>query len=320
MYSVHGGTDIFKEPQYDFSSNANFLGPPAHVRAALCDTDPRYYPDPSYTAVRNALGRHHDVDPKRIAVGAGASELIFRIARRYRRIITLRASFSEYARAALVTKTELVSVTSPEALIDASHGGGVCFLGQPNNPTGELLDEATIDAIASHAQVVLDLAYAPLVRGIVPVHPKAILLYSPNKTFNLTGLRAAYAILPSADDAFADEASAWVLDAYGCTFLTESAHNVSLKWVQDVLPPLHAARQYLAAMFASFGVSVVESPVSFLIARVGDAARVTTMLRERSIRVRDCTSFGMPNYIRLSAQSDEACRELIRHMKEIAYG
>src|ERR1043166_7153644 len=76
--STHGGTDSDTEPRHDFSSNANALGPNPHVLRAIRAADLSRYCDPHYKALKEQLGAFHAVDPERVVVGAGASELILR--------------------------------------------------------------------------------------------------------------------------------------------------------------------------------------------------------------------------------------------------
>jgi len=54
--------------------------------------------------------------------------------------------------------------------------------------------------------------------------------------------------------------------------------------------------------------------------RVGRATEVAKALRERGIRVRDCTSFGLPEWLRLSAQREEAIRALLLALEEVLAG
>src|ERR1700730_17789552 len=76
---VHGGTDSMPDPRYDFSSNANPLGPCPSVLAAVRSADVTRYPDPLYAKLRATLAAQHKTTPDRIVIGAGASELILRL-------------------------------------------------------------------------------------------------------------------------------------------------------------------------------------------------------------------------------------------------
>src|SRR5690606_1270992 len=79
MKREHGGTDAHGVPQWDFSTNANACGPCPAALDAVRRADAAHYPDPHYTAVKEALARFHQVDVRRIVVGTSASELISRI-------------------------------------------------------------------------------------------------------------------------------------------------------------------------------------------------------------------------------------------------
>ncbi len=75
---IHGGPDAQGVPLYDFSTNANACGPCPEVLAAVQQADATRYPDPTYTALRDALGAFHAVAPERIVLAASASECIHR--------------------------------------------------------------------------------------------------------------------------------------------------------------------------------------------------------------------------------------------------
>jgi len=145
---IHGGTDEGPEPLYDFSTNANALGPNPVALAYLRRADPSRYPDPLYRRLRRALAEAHGVSPEQVAVGTGTSELIHRLARwTYLRgpILLLPPTFGEYARAARALDLPLWEAESPEAFLELLPKSSLAFLCVPNNPTGEVypfLEEA----------------------------------------------------------------------------------------------------------------------------------------------------------------------------------
>jgi histidinol-phosphate aminotransferase len=75
----HGGTDLGPDVRWDFSTNANALGPLPGVLQALQHVGRRAYPEPSYAALREALGVHLGVSPARICPTAGNAEGIRRL-------------------------------------------------------------------------------------------------------------------------------------------------------------------------------------------------------------------------------------------------
>ena len=303
---VHGGTDAGPEPRWDFSTNANALGPCPAVLRAVQAADLSRYPDPRYTSLRAVLAAHHATAPDRIAVGAGASELILRLVRAVPGpVLVLGPTFSEYARCAGMEGRAVVEAHSPAEFLDLQRRqGGLGFLCWPNNPTGTVWPADFVAAAAERGRLVVDLAYAPL------CHEKtidaaaaagAVHLHAPNKAFCLTGLRAAYAVVPAGWPALEALAPSWVIGPAGVAFLAAIVTDAAQSWLAECRPVLAAWRRALAEGVAACGPEVQESPVPFLLARVGDAGAVTRRLRAQGVRVRDATSFGLPDWIRLAA-------------------
>jgi histidinol-phosphate aminotransferase len=319
---VHGGTDSLPEPRYDFSSNANPLGPCPSVLAAVRAADLRLYPDPHYTRLRSRLAAFHGVSPDRLVVGAGASELILRLIRRIPGTVQqLVPTFSEYARGAKLSGRRLLSLRSPAAFLRAqARHPGLGFLCWPNNPTGDCWPADFVRQAARTGPLVLDLAYAPLCNPaeaaeIEGAAAAAYRLYSPNKAFGLTGVRGAYVITPRSDAKLADAAPSWVIGREAVAFLESSIEPRARKWLASALPKAQQLRAHLATSLRQAGMDVRESPATFLLANVGDAARVVAELRGRGIRVRDAGSFGLPQWVRLSGQLPDAQKALLKALK-----
>ncbi|BFH79592.1 hypothetical protein TthTF21_23100 (plasmid) [Thermus thermophilus] len=168
---IHGGTDEGPEPLYDFSTNANALGPNPVALAYLRRADPSRYPDPLYRRLRRALAEAHGVSPEQVAVGTGTSELIHRLARwTYLRgpILLLPPTFGEYARAARALDLPLWEAESPEAFLELLPKSSLAFLCVPNNPTGEVYPFLEEAARRAGGALVLDLAYYDLMESPRP--------------------------------------------------------------------------------------------------------------------------------------------------------
>ena len=317
---LHGATDSGPEPLHDFSTNANPVPPCPAVRAAAVTRDP----DPAYTALRAGLAAAHGVSPDRIVVGAGASELILRLVRRHDGTVTvLGPTFSEYARCARLEDRRLREVTNPGLYLKiAAERESLGFVCWPNNPTGELWPTEFLERAAVSHTLVLDLAYAPLCAEVPDarlrsVMARSICLHAPNKAFGLTGVRAAYAVLPAPDPRLGWLAPSWVLDAAGEAFLRATVEPEARQWLAACRPLIAKMRCELAAGLRGLGCEVRESPATFLLARVGEATAVTRELRARGLRVRDATSFGLPEHIRVSAAPLAAQERLLSELSEL---
>jgi histidinol-phosphate aminotransferase len=319
---IHGGTDSLPEPRYDFSSNANALGPCPWVLAAVRSADVTRYPDPLYAELRAKLASYHQTTPDRIVVGAGASELILRLIRRIDGTVQqLVPTFSEYGRCAQLERRRLISAHSPAAFTRAqTQYPGVGFICWPNNPTGELWPADFVSAAAAAGPLVVDMAYAPLcerqhVAAIEAATAEAYRLFSPNKAFGLTGVRGAYLITPDVDRHLANLAPSWVIGRDAVAFLEAACEPRAREWLAQGIPQLKRWRARIAFSLQQLGIPVRESPATFLTANVGDAARISGELRDLDVRVRDCSSFGLPQWIRLSAQPPSAQKALLMALK-----
>lgn len=319
---VHGGTDSMPEPCYDFSSNANPLGPCPSVLAAVRSADVTRYPDPLYAHLRATLAAHHQTTPDRIVVGAGASELILRLIRYFDGPVQqLVPTFSEYARGAQLAGRQLLSARSPHAFLQVqSAHPGIGFICWPNNPTGDLWPTDFVAAASAAGPVVIDMAYVPLcaapqVAVIEAAAAAAYRLYSPNKAFGLTGVRGAYLITPRSDRHLGNLAPSWVIGRDAVALLESATDPQAQLWLQHGMPQWRRWRARLARSLTQLGLSVREGPATFLLAKVGDAARVTAHLRGCDVRVRDGTSFGLRKWVRLSAQPPVAQKALLTALK-----
>lgn len=326
----HGGTDSGPEPRWDFSTNANPLGACPAVLDAVRAADLTRYPDPHYVALRQALAAHHATDPACIVVGTGVSELILRLVRvRPGPMLVLGPTFSEYARCARIEGRTVREVASPADFLQRQREScstyprdpqGLGFLCWPNNPGGECWDLGFLADAASRGPLVVDLAYAPLsplpmLNAIEAAAARAVRLYAPNKAFGLTGLRAGYAVTPYPWPELHECAASWPVGPDGVAFLQAAIDAPALAWLEVSRPVLADWRRALATGLADLGCAVRESPASFLMAKVGDAAAVAAGLRQHGLRVRDGSSFGLPNWIRLRAAPPEPRAALLAALK-----
>jgi len=324
LYPLHGGTDSLPDPRYDFSSNANPLGPCPPVLAALRNTDFTRYPDPLYARLRETLASHHGTTPDRIVIGAGASELILRLILCIGGSVQqLAPTFSEYARGARLAGRRLVSANSPAAFLRAqAKHPGIGFICWPNNPTGDLWPLDFVADASVAGPLVVDMAYSSLcgsdhAAAIEAAAKAAYCLFSPNKAFGVTGVRGAYLIAPRLQRHLAMAAPSWVIGRDAVALLESAILPEARQWLAQRLPELTRWRNRLAGSLSQIGVAVRESPATFLLAQVGDAARVAAHLRGRDVRVRDAGSFGLRQWIRLSAQPPAAQKALIVALKAV---
>ena len=311
---IHGGPDASGVAHFDFSTNSNACGPCPTALAAIQQADTTQYPDGSYTVLRGQLAAFHDVDVQRIVPATSASEFIFRITamlvRRGGNSVGLPPhSYGDYAHAAAAHGLKVVDSSTAD----------LCWACEPSSPLGA----AHQGWLSSHSAVqILDRAYEPLRLSGVFAHAgdlhKFWQLYSPNKALGLTGVRAAYAIAPV--DAAADIETmnqlcpSWPIGAHGVAMLQAWTGSESQAWLADSLSTLRLWKTQQVALCESFGWTVLPSLANFFVCRADiDLAA----LRQHGIKLRDCTSFGLPGHVRISVQTPAAQNALHNTWQQI---
>lgn len=158
------------------SANENPLGTSAAALAARGEAaTPDRYPDPDSTALRQAIGDVHGIDPARIVCGTGSGELLNCAVQAYAglddEIVFSRYAFSLYP--LLAAKVGAKAVLADDADYTASVDNllacvtprtRVLLLDNPNNPTGTWLPRAEVErlhaGLPAGVLLVLDHAYA----------------------------------------------------------------------------------------------------------------------------------------------------------------
>jgi histidinol-phosphate aminotransferase len=336
----HGGPDSGPAIAHDFSSNANPLAAPESVMAMIRQADRHRYPDPCYQALRDELAAVLDVVPPRLLPTAGSSEAIRRLTlmaslQGVKRVWVPQPGYGDYAAAAKALGLSVHGYANGTDLLESlaarPTGPTLVWLCEPCNPTGQSLpaafwlDLADLMAQAPTIAVALDRAYEPLrLVGADPV-PQALAaqcwqLCSPNKALGLTGVRAGYVIAPIDGDADALSALApsWVLSAEGVSFLRAWHWPDTQAWLAQSRLTLAQWLHTQQAGLHEWGWHGQPSVVPFQLARPPqDASRLLNELRAQGIKLRDARSFGLPSWVRLSAQPPAAQQALFKALQRI---
>ncbi|MDP2771581.1 MAG: aminotransferase class I/II-fold pyridoxal phosphate-dependent enzyme [Giesbergeria sp.] len=311
---IHGGPDAQGVPLYDFSTNANACGPCPEVLAAVQQADATRYPDPAYTALRDSLGAFHAVAPERIVLAVSASECIHRFTalaalQGAQAVSVPRHSYGDYAYAA---RARGLAVHHDR---DGTGTAGLQWACEPSSPLGALDAQRAHWLLVPDSQLaptqqplrVLDCAYAPLrLDGSPPPAqaPGVWQLWTPNKALGLTGERAAYAIAPHADAAgrLAALAPSWPVGAHGVAMLVAWLQPSVQRWLADCLPLLHAWKVRQQTLCSALDWAECKgSTANFFCVRPPQEClpERLAVLRVAGIKLRECSSFGLPGVLRL---------------------
>lgn len=321
---AHGGPGAHGPVRWDFSTNVNAAGPCPQAAQALARADATHYPDPSYHALCQRLAAWHGVDTRRILFAASASEFIQRITAVGQRLapgpVALPAlAYGDYAVAAQVCGRAVVGAENITATLR--------WYTDPSSPLGQ-------DAPPPHdpaaIPTVLDAAYAPLrlsgaSRWSGAAEEAVFRLYSPNKALGLPGIRGAYAIAPVGVawpvqawcDALRAAEPSWPLGAHAVALLECWTEPATQAWLADARVTLGLWTAALRSGLADLGLQPAPSVTPFLCARF-PAANQPEALRRHGLAVRDTTSFGLPGWMRVSAQPPQALHALLAALRPLA--
>jgi histidinol-phosphate/aromatic aminotransferase/cobyric acid decarboxylase-like protein len=319
----------------DLSANLNPFGAHQHVLGSAREADVRHYPQAHAESLRDAFAAFARVEPAQLLVTPGSTAALHLIARAFLRAGDLCAlwppTFGEYGaaiEAAGGTAREYRAVPhdfSPIQDIEPAPLGIFC---NPNNPTGTYLDRTSVEAMADRlgGTLVLDVAYDPFVEtdrwdadALVRDGRDVLVVHSMTKLHAVPGIRLGY-VVGSAERIARLTAlqPSWSVDA---TAIAAGHAMLAVDRVQrEAVREVTHTRAIIAGELASRGIEVVEGRANFLLVRVGDAAAVRQALLPRGFAVRDCASFGLPEWIRIAVPVEVAGRRLVNALVEVLHG
>jgi histidinol-phosphate/aromatic aminotransferase/cobyric acid decarboxylase-like protein len=334
-----------------FSSNINPYGPPPAVVAALSAVlTPALvarYPDRLCLDLRARLAAYHQVPEGAILVGNGTADILWLIGllhMQQRRITVLAPTFGEYENVAALMAAPVTRVSHPgwqqqadgtyrpgenavERCAQAVHAAQpeVVFVCNPNNPTGHLLRPDELEqlyAAAPAALWIMDEAYLEFVAQPVSSVPwiergNWLVLRSMTKDFALGGLRLGYvAGAPALIEPLQQAQSPW--NTNSLAQLAGIACMDQLTWRAMTMAQLRADGAALCEDLRAAGFAPLPTTVNYFLTPAADPAALRAALLQRRMVIRDCTSFGLPGYIRIAPQRPDANRRLVAALAEVS--
>jgi histidinol-phosphate aminotransferase len=328
----------------DFSTNSNPYGPhPAvlqAVREAVCTSALAHYPDRDCLSLRAAIAAADGVSTEHVLPGNGATELIHLIALTFVKPdschLILAPTFGEYARAIHLTGGNIyehrpqtyanLHLDPEEAsiVIQRLQPDGI-WLCNPNNPTGQHWTTAELShlyaADPDHKTLwIIDESYRHFVKEVGRrekvdfVTPPAFLstqkniisLRSLTKDYNLAGLRLGYALAaPEVINTLRTVQPAWSVNTLAQVAGVAALQEEVITWRQQSLAQYHQHTTDLWAGLTQLGLTVLPTSTSFALVPVQNAPVFRSRLLSHGLLVRDCTSFGLPEHIRIAARQPE---------------
>ena len=302
------------------SSNENAFGPAPKAIAAIEEYAPTVhsYPKSSAVDLRERLADRWSVDSGQVWLANGGDGALDYLSRAMLRpgedVLVPAPGFAYYPMSARyhhgsVTEYPLRSAEgfsqSAETVLEHYDGERIVYLTTPHNPTGSEILRADIEAIAEETDeetlVVVDEAYvefseSPSVVPLVNERDDVAILRTFSKAYGLAGLRLGYAVVPGEwADAYARVNTPFAASEIACraglAALEDESH------VEKTVEAVTWAREYI---YENLECRTWDSAGNFVLCEVGDGGEVAAEAQKEGIIVRDTTSFGLPECIRIT--------------------
>lgn len=331
-------------PQLDvlvrLNTNETPVPPPATFLAELARRLPSLelnrYPDRDAVELRRALAQREGLDVTQVWAANGSNEVLLQLLQAYggqgRSALSFRPGYSMYPELCRTTATTMHAVEladdgrlTPEiveqdvARVVADHEPVITFIANPNNPSGALVDHATVVALhdAVGGLLVVDEAYiefAPAgasARELMRSLPRLVVSRTFSKAFRLAGLRLGYLLAP--EQVVSDLLR--VRLPYHLDAITQLAGLVALEQEAAFLDhrqeTAEERERVAAAVTAMAGVDVLPSSANFLLLRTA-RTDVFDRLLDHGVLVRDLSSaVGRPGTWRVTIGTPEENDRLI---------
>ena len=248
-------------------------------------------------------------------------------------IITSEHAFVIYKLVAAVFGAKTIETPSPdyhhhldEILGAITPRTRLIFIANPNNPTGTLLSQTTIDTFMSRLPenviVVFDEAYFEYVDNppdtlrFVRNGRDVLVLRTFSKIAGLAGLRIGYGI--------ARPALIEILHKTRQPFNTSSIAQVAAlaalgdgEHISKTKCLTSEGRNYLQQEFTKMNLTFVPSAANFVLVNVADGQAVFKTLLSKKIIVRELKGYNLPEWIRVSIGTMEQNRKCIAALQDI---
>ncbi len=325
------------------NSNENPYGPsPAAVDALVrAQSVACRYPDAAEDEMREALALHHRVEPQRIVLGCGSSDVLRMADQAFlspgRTVVAAEPTFEAVLAYARVTRAEAVKVPLtadfrhdlPRMAEACDERAGLVYVCNPNNPTGTVVRgpelEAFLERVPPQTIVLVDEAYHHFVEDPgyrsaaerIDAHPNLVVARTFSKIYGMAGLRLGYAVA-SAPTADALRACASWSNANASVLAAARASLSDEGLVTTRRTLLNGTRRSLCAELERDGRRYIPSEANFVMIEIGrDVQSLIDAFKARKILVGRRFA-AMPDWLRVSVGRPEEMTAFLEALRQLA--
>jgi histidinol-phosphate/aromatic aminotransferase/cobyric acid decarboxylase-like protein len=299
------------------------------------------YPDSRARRLQEALAGLNGLNSAQIAVVNGTSQALWLIALAYLRegdeVLTFQPTYGDYetvsnmmgATATEVRAREEQSFLPPikEAVkLLRERYFRIVWLCNPNNPTSTYLSRRALEPLLETCReretlLVLDEAYASFsmdrfaTEELINGYP-LLLMRSMTKDFNLNALRLGYIVAPTEIATVIDR----VQPPWSVNTPAEEAGLMAIKeldYYRQSWRKTAELTEELGSRIEDIGFKRYPVGCNFQLFQGPLQLDLAPKLWERGMKIRDCTSFGLPGFYRIGTRNAEDNDRLVRAIREL---
>jgi histidinol-phosphate aminotransferase len=321
------------------ASNENALGPSPMAAKAAVEAIGRgqLYPDGGCQELRAKLARVHGLRPEQFVIGNGSNEVIELIGHVFLNpgdeVVMGRPEFVVYKLVCVLFGAKAVEVPFvnhrndlPGLRAAVTARTKLVVLATPNNPVGTANPAAEVAAfirsLPASVICVVDEAYSEFAMDPVDIRPliaegrNVIALRTFSKVYGLAALRVGYGYAGAELASLVDR----VRQPFNVNAVAQAAACGALddtEFARRSIAETRKGLRRLAEGLLSRGIEHVPSEANFILARVGDGARVAEALQRRGVIVRPVDNYGMPEWIRVTAGTAEQNERFLSELSAV---
>ncbi|MBS3815440.1 MAG: histidinol-phosphate transaminase [Hadesarchaea archaeon] len=323
-------------------SNENPLGPSPKAVEALKNEAEKIgeYPDSSALELKKAISNHLSVEPNMICLGNGSDEVMDLACKAFidpgDKCLIPTPTFSMYEIACQVNLGEPNFVELPEfqwekdTLLSALKDSTLAFIGRPNNPTGNSMNEGDLkELLETGKPIIVDEAYGEFAEYSVVDWTKSydnlLVLKTFSKIYGLAGIRVGYSI----GNPKIIEVLERIRSPFNVNRLAQVAAIAALEdeeFIQEVKEIIINGRNHLRKELTKLGFRVLPSDANFLMVGLQDfdtnSIKVCNYLAKQGILVRNLANFrgaGL-DWIRITVGKPSQNEKLLDALKKFKEG
>jgi histidinol-phosphate aminotransferase len=330
-------------------SNENPYGPSPRAIAAMRNAlaTASLYPDDDCSELRRKLAAAHGLPIEQVLVTAGSTALLAILCQTLLapglNAVTSERSFIVYSMAVHATGSQLIETPMRDdsfdlgAILDAIDANTrLIFLANPNNPTGTMLESATVDKfltlVPDHVVVVLDEAYYEFAMHFASLRKAAysnsveyvkrgasvVVLRTFSKAHGLAGLRVGYGVGPAELLGYC----ARMRNTFSVSSVAQAAALAAMddhSHIARVVANNAVQAKLLIEGLSESGYRAIPTDANFVYCDVReDASVIAQRLEAGGVSVRPLGAWGAPKCIRVSIGTPEENLFFLQAVRKIA--